>query len=265
MASAKPAVVIVHGGWQTPASYDKIATSLRLADYEVHVPHLTSMNREKTPGGDLITDTALVRSIVEGLVEAGQIVIALLHSYGGQVGTNALYGLSLQSRAKQGLVGGLSNLIYLSAFILPEGWATLDQAHALGYADEKALELKLNFEEDGYCTMAAPREQLINNVSDDAEAAAYISTLVPWNIKCAHQPLSHCAWKEIPVTYIHTINDKTLILESQRLMVERLKEHGLRDPLVITLGTDHCAHLTATDVVVDVIKNAIVAVKENGA
>lgn len=125
MASAKPAVVIVHGGWQSP-------TTRLLHLFGWLVMKFMSMNREKTPGGDFITDTAPVRSVVEGLVEAGRTIIVLLQSYGGQVGTNALYGLSLQSRAEQGLTGGLSNLIYLSAFILPKAWATLDQAHALG-------------------------------------------------------------------------------------------------------------------------------------
>ncbi|KAI1458759.1 alpha/beta-hydrolase [Annulohypoxylon moriforme] len=204
MAPTKLTVVLVHGAWHVPASYDKLVVALQSAGYEVYVPHLTSMNGTRPPDGDLVTDTALVRSCVVNLVEAGQIVIILLHSYGGQVGTNALHGLSYQARMSQGLSGGVSHLIYMCAFILPEGWSTLNQAQSRGIENEKALQLKLAFDDEGYCTMAEPREQLINNVSDDAEAAAYISTLVPWNTKCMSQPLSHCAWKEIPIIYVHT-------------------------------------------------------------
>lgn len=262
MVSTKPTVVLVHGAWHVPASYDKLTTSLRLAGYEVHVPLLTSMNGTKSPDGDLVTDTALIRSCVEGLVEDGRTVIALLHSYGGQVGSNALHGLSFHTRAKQGLGGGVSNLIYMCGFILPENWSTMNQAHALGMKDEKAPQLNLAFDEDGYCTMAAPREQLINNVSDDSQAAAYISTLVPWNIKAMQQPLSHCAWKEIPVTYIHTINDKTVSFASQQLMLERLKEHGLPDPRLVLLNTDHCPFLTATEEVVDTVNKAAATIKD---
>ncbi|ROV89568.1 hypothetical protein VMCG_09952 [Cytospora schulzeri] len=265
MASTKTVVVIVHGAWHVPASFDKLATSLRLAGYEVYIPHLTSMNGSKPPVGDLITDTALIRSCVEGLVAAGRTVIALLHSYGGQVGTNALHGLSLEMRAKQGLTGGVSSLVYMCAFILPEGWSTLNQAHAQGIKNEKELQLKLAFDGDGYCTMAAPREQLINNLGDDSQAAAYISTLVPWNTRCMNQPLSHCAWREIPVIYIHTTNDYIIPLDSQQLMLERLKEHGLQDPILVTLDTDHCPHLSATEGVVEAIHKAVVEVKEGTA
>ncbi|KAI0384038.1 Alpha/beta hydrolase fold-1 [Hypomontagnella monticulosa] len=247
MTSTKLTVVLVHGAWHVPASYDKLVAALTSAGYEVYVPRLTSVSGTRPPDGDLITDTAVVRSCVEGLVETGHTVIALLHSYGGQVGTNALHGLSYEMRRKQGLSGGVSHLIYMCGFILPEGWSTLNQAQSQGIEDIKTSQLKLAFDEEGYCSMAEPREQLINGVKDDAEAAAYISTLMPWSAKCMTQPLSHCAWKEIPVTYIHTTDDKTLSLASQKLMLERAKELGLQDLVVVTLDTDHCPHLTAVD------------------
>lgn len=263
MASEKPAVVIVHGAWHVPSSYDKLAAALRLAGYEVHVPRLTSMSGTKPPDGDLVSDTAQVRSCAEQLVEAGRAVVALMHSYGGQVGTNALHGLSSRARAKQGLAGGVSGLVYLCGFMLPEGWSAMDQAQSRGIEDANALALKLNLDGGGNCSMAAPREQLVNGVSDDAQAAAYVSTLVSWNLKCMTQPISHCAWKEIPVMYIHTTYDKTLVLASQQLMVERVKESGLQDPLLVTVDTDHCPHLTATQEVVDAFEKTVKAVRED--
>ena len=48
------------------------------------------MNEARPPNADLATDTAMVRGDVESLVDAGRTVIAIMHSYGGQVGTNAL-------------------------------------------------------------------------------------------------------------------------------------------------------------------------------
>jgi hypothetical protein len=59
-------------------------------------------------------DTALVRIELEHLVDAGRTVIAIAHSYGGQVGTNALQGLSVNARAKKKLPGGVAHLIYVS-------------------------------------------------------------------------------------------------------------------------------------------------------
>jgi pimeloyl-ACP methyl ester carboxylesterase len=64
-------------------------------------------------GTDLMDDTALVRSYVQSLVRAGRTVVAIGHSYGGQVMTNALYGFGIEARSSQGLKVGVSNLIYL--------------------------------------------------------------------------------------------------------------------------------------------------------
>lgn len=153
-----------------PASYAKFVTALESAGCEVLVPHLSSMNGTKPAEGDLNTDTAQIRSCVEGLVDAGKTVIAILHSYGGQVGTNALYGLSIQSRSKQSLPGGISKLIYIAGFILPENWTTLQHAQALGMADENAPQLSLAFDDQGYFTMTDGRERLMNCVTDEGEA-----------------------------------------------------------------------------------------------
>ncbi|KAI3395442.1 hypothetical protein diail_1305 [Diaporthe ilicicola] len=254
MAPTKPTILLVQGAWHSPSSYAKLSEALRASGYEVHVPRITSVDGSSPPEGDLETDTALIRSVAEKLIEDGRTVVALMHSYGGQVGTNALHGLGARTREKQGLTGGISHLIYLCAFILPEGWSTYAQAEAIGISQDLDGQLKLTFQEDGNCIMADPRGQLLNNLSDETEAAAYISTLGPWSLKCMTQPLSHCAWKEIPVTYIHTAMDKTVVLSSQQLMVKRIRENGLEDLKIVTLDTDHCPHLTATDDVVGVVK-----------
>lgn len=255
MAPEKLSILLVHGAWHCPSSYSKLSAALRAAGYEVHVPELTSVDGSSPAKGDLETDTALIRSAAEELVKDGRTVIALLHSYGGQVGTNALYQLGVGEREKQGLTGGISHLIYLCAFILPQGWSTYDQAESMGTSNSLKGRLKLDIKDDGNCTMADPRGQLINNLSDEEAASAYIATLGPWSLKCMRQPLSHCAWKEIPATYIHTTKDETLRLASQQVMVKRIRESGLEDLTTLTLETDHCPHLTATDDVVGIIKD----------
>ena len=98
----KPTLLIIHGGWHVPRSYHKLTSALRAAGFEVHIPRHLSVNRSRPPNADLGSDTFLIRSYATSLVEAGRIVAVLMHSYGGQVGTNALYGLSKESRAAQG-------------------------------------------------------------------------------------------------------------------------------------------------------------------
>lgn len=131
--STKPTLLLVHGGWQVPEGYKKLTDALRAAGYEVHIPRLLSMNQSRPPNADLATDTDLIRSYATSLIEAGRTIVVLMHSYGGQVGTNALYGLSCTSRESKGQHGGISHLIYLTAFASSEGKSMTDKVAEFGH------------------------------------------------------------------------------------------------------------------------------------
>lgn len=91
--------------------------------------------------------------------------------------------------------------------------------------------------------MAAPRAQLINKANDDAQAEAYISTLMPWHVKHMHKPTTlalHLGGDpRCPgLLYIHTTNDKIISLASQKLMLDQFEDRGIRDALPVTLDSD---------------------------
>ena len=49
MSAAKPTIVLVHGGWHVPESYEKLITALEKAGYEVHCPRLPTTNQVYAP------------------------------------------------------------------------------------------------------------------------------------------------------------------------------------------------------------------------
>ena len=114
--AAKPALVIVHGAWHVPAHYQEIADQLRRKGFEdVHCPRLPSAT-ETLPlpaTANLERDTAAIKSVIKQLVESGQYVIVLMHSYGGVVGTNALDSLLAPQRKALNLPGGVIHIIYM--------------------------------------------------------------------------------------------------------------------------------------------------------
>lgn len=121
MASEKPTILIVGGGWHTPLSYAKLTNAFEDAGYEVHCPRHLSVGPNRPPVAGLKEDTANMRSYVEELLQSGKKVVAIAHSYGGQVASNSLYGLGVESRAAEGLSGGISMLVYMCAFAQEEG------------------------------------------------------------------------------------------------------------------------------------------------
>ena len=251
MPPTKPTLVLIHGGWHTPSTYSKLTSSLQSAGYEVHVPSLPSMNGARPPTADLATDTALVRRYVESLIDAGHTVIAIMHSYGGQVGTNALHGLSLQRRQQP---SGVARLIYMCAFALPEGVSMIDKVREFGH--EHLIPLAFDFAEDDSCVDRDPKALLVGPGVEDAEAGDYVSSMGRWNGRCMYQEVVQCAWREIPVTYIYTSQDMTVPLEYQKSMVNLMKAEG-REVQTFELETGHCPNLTKTTEVVDIVNEVV--------
>ena len=252
MAAVKPTIVLIHGGWHIPSTYSKFTNSLKSAGYEVHVPRLPSMNEARPPNTDLTTDTELIRGYVESLVDAGRSIIAIMHSYGGQVGTNALYGLGLKSRSQSGesLSGGVIQLIYMCAFALPEGGSMVGKVKEFGH--EHLLPLAFDFDDDDSCLNRDPKTLLIGPGADDVEVDAYVASLVRWNGKSMYQEITNCAWRDIPVTYIYTSQDMTVPLDYQKSMVEGMQAEG-QVVHTFELATGHCPNLTMTQEVADII------------
>ena len=252
MAAIKPTIVLIHGGWHIPSTYSKFTRSLESEGFEVHVPRLPSMNEARPPNTDLVTDSATIRAYVESLVDAGRYVIAIMHSYGGQVGTNALHGLGLGSRMQrgEGLTGGVTHLIYMCAFALPEGGSMVGKVKEFGH--EHLLPLAFDFAADDSCVNRDPKSLLIGPGVEDGEAESYVGSLVRWNGKSMYQAVEHCAWKQIPVTYIYTSRDMTVPLDYQKSMVERMRAEG-QAVRTFELATGHCPNITMTREVVDIV------------
>lgn len=121
MPANKPTILIVHGAWHHPAYFSSVIKLLEAQGYNTICPHLPTCNTDETPTKTLEDDVALIRSTASSLADEGHEIVALMHSYGGVVGTDALYGMSTTERAKSGLKGGLKRLVYMCAFIPQKG------------------------------------------------------------------------------------------------------------------------------------------------
>lgn len=207
------------------------------------------MSQTRPPNADLYTDSDLVRAYVSSLVQAGHTVVAIMHSYGGQV------GLGRASRAARNLPGGVSHLVYLAAFAVPEGTGMMDKVKEFGYMD--LVPIAFNFAEDDTCLNNDPKTLLVgpSAVADD-EVDRYLASLVRWNGKGMYLPIKHAAWREIPVAYIHTTADMTVPLDYQKSFVEGMEKTG-RLVQTFELATGHCPNLTATEGVVDAINKTV--------
>ncbi|KAK3331858.1 Alpha/beta hydrolase fold-1 [Cercophora scortea] len=262
MATAtNPDIVIVSGGWHVPENYIKLKDALTASGYQVHVPRLASVSETRPPTGDLYSDTVVVRSLVVDLVEAGRTVIAIMHSYGGQVGTNALHGLGLATRSTQGLPGGVAHLVYMCAFALPEGEFISSLSQEFGHAHHMAL--SFDVPEDLSSVVRDPRALFIGDYMGEAteeEVVVYLSQLTRWNGKCWGDIITNTpAWKEIPVTYLYCSKDEVLPPDYQARMIKDIRARG-REVEVVTIETAHSPHLAATKEVVGAVDKVVAGI-----
>jgi pimeloyl-ACP methyl ester carboxylesterase len=103
--AAKPLVYICHGAWHGPAHFEKVKVELQSLGYTMLCSRYPSTGGPPTM--TLYDDAAHVRAELEVLIETGQEVVLVMHSYGGMVGTQAAAGLGKAEREKQGLSGGI--------------------------------------------------------------------------------------------------------------------------------------------------------------
>lgn len=133
---------------------------------------------------------------------------------------------------------------------MPEGGSMIGKVREFDH--ESLVAIAFDFAEDDSCLARDPKMILIGADYDEAESKDYLSTLVRWNGKCMYQDITHSAWREIPVTYIHASQDMTVPLDYQKSMVAQMRADGQKVQTV-ELNTGHCPNLTATQEVIEVI------------
>lgn len=122
MATSKPTIAIVPGAWHPPAAYAPLTSALKEAGFDFTVTSLPSLDSSDPTSADCEADAkALHQQFLSLLDESGNDVVLLVHSYGGIPASGGSYGLSKKSREKQGKTTGVLGMIYMSAFVVPEG------------------------------------------------------------------------------------------------------------------------------------------------
>lgn len=163
-------------------------------------------------------DVVFIRSLTKKAIGAGHKVVALMHSYGGVVGSYALTGLD-------GVVG----LVYMTSFIPFEG-----ESLAGIFGGTLPPFLSCNAE-TGCVGIEDPGRMFYDDLSEE-ERERYAGLLVPHSVKAEHESVTddgvlretggRMAWREEgrKVGYLVCTEDKALVEWVQRMMLERVNQ-----------------------------------------
>lgn len=120
-----PRVVLIPGAWHSPSHFAPFTAAIGRHNIEVDCARSLSTD----PRGPISVETDaeyIRRTLLLPHIEVGRDVVVIMHSYSGISGSIAAAGLSKAMRAKEGKVGGIVGLIYLTAFVNPAGKSLKD-------------------------------------------------------------------------------------------------------------------------------------------
>lgn len=137
---AKPVFVCLHGAWHSPKAWDPLVAELSKYGYSAVCPSLPSSG-STPPTPDWSADIDTICSTVSELVQENDVVV-VMHSFSGMTGGTALEGLDKKSCEAKGLKGGVVRLIYIVAFLVPEGF----QHSPKGTRDNMVPQMKTDLE-----------------------------------------------------------------------------------------------------------------------
>ncbi|KAJ5108381.1 Alpha/beta hydrolase fold-1 [Penicillium angulare] len=79
----RPTILVIHGAWHNPEFYDPFCEILEDHGYKTVCPHLPTCQNDVASGKKLLDDIIIIRTTARTLLERGETVVAVMHSYGG--------------------------------------------------------------------------------------------------------------------------------------------------------------------------------------
>ena len=116
----KPTILLVGGAWHPADCVKPLATALEGAGYPTLTLALPSVGPSPSVKLGFRDDVGLVRSTASELVCDGNDIVAVLHSFGGGVGTEALQGLGKWASSTAG-IGVVRGLVYIASTVPKKG------------------------------------------------------------------------------------------------------------------------------------------------
>lgn len=219
-SAAKPVVLIITGAWHVPQHYHLLVQRLEKLGYDVDCPCHPTNNNATPPDKTFDDDVQQIRNIALGYLDQGRDVVAVMHSYGGVVGSNALSDLDESHRKGKASVIAL---LYMAAFIPLE-------KESLAGIFGGGLPPWLTPNDKGTIDIDKPSHHFYNDLSKEEQQRSCEKLVVhptAAQFDAPSQTYGAAAWRNIPVTYLLCTGDQALPLEVQEIMIGRVEKEGV--------------------------------------
>ena len=240
-----PTIVLVQGSFQIPEVYSKAVRGLVARGYATIHPQLPSCSNTDSlnfPKLSLVDDALAIRiELIRQIEYEGKIVVMVLYSYGGLVGSEDIpEELTWVNRQAQGLPGGVIHIFFYSAFLLDAGQSVLS---AFGESPNNDVK------PDGRLYILRG-EKLLYNDLPSSEASLWASRLIAQSYRVQTTKLTRAAWRYVHATYLICENDQAVPTQYQETFAASAKVQ------VEKCSSGHSPHLSQPEMLVQRIHEA---------
>ncbi|KAM0426476.1 hypothetical protein ACHAPT_008167 [Fusarium lateritium] len=248
--SQKPTLILVPGAWHLPECWHKIVSAMEARDFKcvtVGLPTASS-NTEAKYADDVIA----VREAIQAETTQGRNVVVVVHSFGGSVGSSALKGFT--SKPEDGVSGRAIGFFMIATGFVPTGITFLD---LFGGKPPPIWEADYD---KGLATLTAEPRELFYHDLPEEEGKYWVGKLQQHSLKAftTGADYAYAGWKEVPVWYLATTEDRTHPLEVQKMTVQMAKDEG-GDVTFREIASSHSPFLSKPDETVAILLEAIEA------
>ncbi|KAI5463581.1 Alpha/beta hydrolase fold-1 [Mariannaea sp. PMI_226] len=254
--SHNPSLVMIPGAWHGSDTWDKLISVLEkhgLKSVAVDLP-TTQSNPEAT----LEDDVNATRDAIIAETSQGRDVVVVFHSYGGVVGSSAVKGLtkpegSVPSSNTSG-TGHVIGLFMIATGFMVRGITFLDGAGG------KPPPFWKEDTETGFAPLLVDTRELFYHDLPEDEGKLWVSKLRNHSMKAftTGADITYDGWKEVPVWYLVTKDDKALPAEVQKMFVKDAQAAG-GDVTQREIDTSHSPMLSKPEETADIIVEAVKA------
>lgn len=230
-------VVLVHGAWHGAWCWDQVVDQLDARGVPTVALDLPGHGASTEPLGDLATDAAALRTVLDGLDAA----VVCGHSYGGAVISDG----AAHPAAR--------HLVYLAALLLDAGEScSASVAVAEPDGGTSLLDGAIQAGDDGTVTLdPAVAPAALYHDCAPADVARAVARLGPQAFASLTAEATHAAWRSVPSTYVVCRDDRAIPASLQRQLAARAGT-------VLEWPTSHSPFLSRPDLVVDLLASRAV-------
>lgn len=234
----QPTFVLVHGAWQSAATWDLVRAHLESTGHRVIVPELTGLERSDSLTGSVNLETH-IQDVVSAIRELSGKVILVGHSYAGMIITG------VAESAKN-----IRALVYVDAFVPDDGESALDLL-----PDGIATMFRRQAEEagDGWRLPAGEGQLDLWGLRPGPEREFVRERLTDFTLRCFEQrvQLPGAAAAALPRAFIAAVGDGYPARPVFQTFSEKAQRQGWAH---FELSTGHDCHVEQPDAFVRILR-----------